>query len=225
MAFRSLLSLCALASQALAPQGTLVTCHTAVEGEECYDIVVWAMTTGIRDRPEWYPGLDASSTFREFQQFHYDHPEYRVLQCSPPCPEADGTCCCVATNATQPQCYNDILWALTVGIHSNPEWYPGLTANSSWVEFQSYVAGQDDRCGLPCVDQSSQCLQYHQGGGDHQRLWRRDRLRHRPSQRDRKCCWGVAGGTDFCGRAGVRRLTSESGCCYGDRELDCQQVD
>lgn len=155
MAFRSLLSLCALASQALAPQGTLVTCHTAVEGEECYDIVVWAMTTGIRDRPEWYPGLDASSTFREFQQFHYDHPEYRVLQCSPPCPEADGTCCCVATNATQPQCYNDILWALTVGIHSNPEWYPGLTANSSWVEFQSYVAGQDDRCGLPCVDQSS----------------------------------------------------------------------
>ena len=36
-------------------------CHTAVEGEECYKHVMWAMTTGIKENPENYGQLTASS--------------------------------------------------------------------------------------------------------------------------------------------------------------------
>merc|ERR1712190_88911 len=42
-------------------------CHTAVEGEKCFQNVGWAMKTGIKRHPEWYPGLTASSNFEAFQ--------------------------------------------------------------------------------------------------------------------------------------------------------------
>jgi len=42
-------------------------CHTAVEGEECYNGVTWAMQQGIAEHPEWYPGLSATSSFEDFQ--------------------------------------------------------------------------------------------------------------------------------------------------------------
>merc|ERR1712151_146728 len=42
-------------------------CHTAVEGERCYEGVMWAMEYGITIHPEWYPELAANSTFEDFQ--------------------------------------------------------------------------------------------------------------------------------------------------------------
>mmetsp|Transcript_34361 Transcript_34361/g.94977 ORF Transcript_34361/g.94977 Transcript_34361/m.94977 type:complete len:315 (-) Transcript_34361:159-1103(-) len=42
-------------------------CHTAVEGEECHKHVMWAVTVGIGQRPEWYPDLTNVSLFEQFQ--------------------------------------------------------------------------------------------------------------------------------------------------------------
>ena len=43
------------------------TCSTAVEGDACFPHVDWAMNTGINSNPEWYPNLDAGSSFEAFQ--------------------------------------------------------------------------------------------------------------------------------------------------------------
>ena len=40
-------------------------CHTAVEGEECFEHVAWAMDHGIHETPEKYEGLTADSSFEE----------------------------------------------------------------------------------------------------------------------------------------------------------------
>lgn len=42
-------------------------CHTADLGEQCYREVQWGMAKGIHAHPEWYPGLDFSSSFKDFQ--------------------------------------------------------------------------------------------------------------------------------------------------------------
>jgi len=57
-------------------------CHTAVQGEECYDHVAWVMGTGLSTHPTWYPGLSSRSRFEDVQT--------RVLEdenttCQKPC--------------------------------------------------------------------------------------------------------------------------------------------
>mmetsp|Transcript_26385 Transcript_26385/g.48515 ORF Transcript_26385/g.48515 Transcript_26385/m.48515 type:complete len:1069 (-) Transcript_26385:53-3259(-) len=42
-------------------------CRTADPRDECYGHLTWAMSTGINDNPEWYPGLSPHSTIEEFQ--------------------------------------------------------------------------------------------------------------------------------------------------------------
>jgi len=42
-------------------------CHTAVQGDACFPEVEWAMSSGIKHNPHWYPGLNEASTFGEFQ--------------------------------------------------------------------------------------------------------------------------------------------------------------
>eukprot|EP00411_Alexandrium_monilatum_P024110 CAMPEP_0175215298 /NCGR_PEP_ID=MMETSP0093-20121207/17145_1 /TAXON_ID=311494 /ORGANISM="Alexandrium monilatum, Strain CCMP3105" /LENGTH=554 /DNA_ID=CAMNT_0016508667 /DNA_START=50 /DNA_END=1714 /DNA_ORIENTATION=- len=60
----------------------LDNCHTAVQGESCWDDIQWAKRQGIQEHPEWYPGLDASSSEVQFQQaVHVDAPE----KCPRPC--------------------------------------------------------------------------------------------------------------------------------------------
>merc|ERR1719440_1787527 len=53
-------------------------CHTAMEGEECYDHVMWAMEN-VKEHPELYGGLTEESTFVEFQDairsFHTSCPK------------------------------------------------------------------------------------------------------------------------------------------------------
>ena len=44
-------------------------CHVAVETDECYGHVLWAMETGINSYPSWYPDLSAQSSFVDFQAF------------------------------------------------------------------------------------------------------------------------------------------------------------
>jgi len=61
-------------------------CHMAVEGEECYNSVMWARTSGISNHPEWYEGacsgLSSLSKFEEFQGCVY---KLNSTACPPPC--------------------------------------------------------------------------------------------------------------------------------------------
>ena len=59
--------------------GPRIPCHTAEEGEECYEHVMWAMTKGIQEHPENYGHLTAESTFEEFQE--------AIRPAHPTCPE------------------------------------------------------------------------------------------------------------------------------------------
>jgi len=66
-------------------------CHTAVEGEDCYGAVTWAMDTGITSNPEWYPDLTSSSSFEDFQaRLH----SIRHGNCPLPCPSVPAAPSC-----------------------------------------------------------------------------------------------------------------------------------
>jgi hypothetical protein len=49
-------------------------------------------------------------------------------------------------------CYKEIMWAKTDGIVSHPEWYPGLSASSTDVQFQAHIYDKSPgKCPLPCT--------------------------------------------------------------------------
>lgn len=60
-------------------------CHTATVGEPCFKEVVWAMTEGVAQHPNWYkPHLTDKSTFAEFQDWLHTK---ALGKCSKPCGE------------------------------------------------------------------------------------------------------------------------------------------
>jgi len=49
------------------------------------------------------------------------------------------------------ECYEHVEWAMKHGITSNPEWYPGLTPNSTFEEFQVHLHNSNHgNCPEPC---------------------------------------------------------------------------
>mmetsp|Transcript_78893 Transcript_78893/g.198264 ORF Transcript_78893/g.198264 Transcript_78893/m.198264 type:complete len:135 (+) Transcript_78893:84-488(+) len=73
----------ALSKAALPREAEEVECHTAVEGEECYSHIIWAMKTDIELRPRDYAGLTQDSSFEDFQA--HLHKADRA-DCPAPCP-------------------------------------------------------------------------------------------------------------------------------------------
>ena len=65
-------------------------CRTAVEGDACYEKVVWAMRTGVVERPDWYPSLTRSSSFEDFQRFLHGRPRLSSV-CPEPCSAQEAT--------------------------------------------------------------------------------------------------------------------------------------
>merc|ERR1712203_275437 len=54
------------------------------------------------------------------------------------------------------KCYEEITWAQSNGIFAHPEWYPGLTAQSSLSDFQRAVfESGDSACQAPCASGDS----------------------------------------------------------------------
>jgi len=48
-------------------------------------------------------------------------------------------------------CYGEVQWALTTGLTEHPEWYEGLTPQSTFVEVQAYFNSRKEKqCPLPC---------------------------------------------------------------------------
>jgi len=46
-------------------------CMDAEPGSACYNTVKWGMSDGIHGHPEWFPGLNAKSSFKDFQRLLY----------------------------------------------------------------------------------------------------------------------------------------------------------
>jgi len=116
-------------------------CHTAARGERCHEEVSWAMLHGIREHPSWYPGLTSGASFEEFQSLLHHSGE---SSCPEPC-----DLCRIAVEGEQ--CYTDVAWAMAHGIVLHPEWYTGLTQNSTREEFQAFLSDKFDcprACGL-----------------------------------------------------------------------------
>eukprot|EP00438_Fugacium_kawagutii_P018452 Skav204781 [mRNA] locus=scaffold763:164870:172611:+ [translate_table: standard] len=59
-------------------------CRTAVRGDACYNDVMWAKNTGIKQHPEWYRGLSPDASFVDFQAYLYRTTPVGH-SCPPPC--------------------------------------------------------------------------------------------------------------------------------------------
>jgi len=62
----------------------LTNCQAAIPGSECFQDVIWAMSHGVQQHPEWYRGLSSSSSFDEFQDFLHNHVQTN-RNCPAPC--------------------------------------------------------------------------------------------------------------------------------------------
>eukprot|EP00441_Pelagodinium_beii_P021884 CAMPEP_0197664628 /NCGR_PEP_ID=MMETSP1338-20131121/58755_1 /TAXON_ID=43686 ORGANISM="Pelagodinium beii, Strain RCC1491" /NCGR_SAMPLE_ID=MMETSP1338 /ASSEMBLY_ACC=CAM_ASM_000754 /LENGTH=345 /DNA_ID=CAMNT_0043243311 /DNA_START=59 /DNA_END=1096 /DNA_ORIENTATION=- len=122
------------------------SCETANPNSHCGHAIHWAKTQGIRQHPQWYPGLTTHSSDAEFQSvIHHAKPR----DCPMPCTVQEASSCHDAKPGES--CFNDIHWAKTQGIHQHPGWYPGLSPSSSDSEFQAQVhAKRPEKCPKPC---------------------------------------------------------------------------
>jgi len=148
-------------------------CHTAVRGEACYECVSVAMKDGIRSHPDQYGGLNASSSFEEFQAaIHRRSPRDCPLPCgaskraSSPrhgnsgvdsdadtggINSKDGPC---HTTRKGEACYEGVRWAMHTGIQKHPKWYHGLDKSSGIVAFQDLLHRSGYKhCPRPCAQQ------------------------------------------------------------------------
>lgn len=115
-------------------------CRMVKREETCFMHVNWAMERGVRTNPEWYPGLTPQSTFDEFQAKLHEDEDYG---CPQPCP--------CDTVSEGHECYPHVRWAQQYGIRMHPDWYPGLTNNSSFKEVQAHLhSGAFWGCPQPC---------------------------------------------------------------------------
>jgi len=143
------------------------TCFTAKKGDqhakECFGHVKWAMEHGINEHPEWYPGLTSSSSFEEFQlSMHKSGHGFGT--CPKPCSaseekneketdDADGEEKLCRTAAEGEACHGHVEWAMAVGIRTSPQWYPGLSAASTFHDFQASMSATGQgfgTCPQPC---------------------------------------------------------------------------
>lgn len=131
-------------------------CADAAQGDECYGHVIWAMEAGIVDHPAWYPGLTPSSSFRDFQALLHETGASGGA-CPRPCSEGTVTpappACSTAIEGDD--CYPHVTWAMTEGVVSHPDWYPGLTTSSSFEDFQYHLHITNSAggvCPAPCEE-------------------------------------------------------------------------
>jgi len=121
------------------------SCYTARKDEPCFEKATWAKFTGIYENPKWYAGLTSFSSLDDFQRkVHEEEPSL----CPEPC-KAD-TC---HTAAEGEPCHKTVSWIVSQGLYSHPEWYSGLSAESTFEEVQAHVhKTKPDSCPAPCND-------------------------------------------------------------------------
>jgi len=139
-------------------------CRTVAEGDPCWGALRWAVRYGIIHHPDWYPNLTRHSSMREFQTFLHLRGEGH---CPRPCTEATlaasgqekivQRCRAVQRGSL---CDEAVRWAMNLGIALYPQWYPGLSKQSSFEEFQALLQQRPSTgCPPPCPADSS--IQQH----------------------------------------------------------------
>lgn len=77
------------------------------------------------------------------------HPSLAILD--EPSVAQQGQPCEMASDGHSFKCYVAVDWAMKVGIHKHPEWYPGLWPNSTWYNFQQLLHQTGyANCPVPC---------------------------------------------------------------------------
>lgn len=138
-------------------------CRDATVGDLCYNDTIWAKDYAIHTRPEWYPGLTSTSSLADFQA----HLHYCFWgRCPMPCASTALHSCQMTGRfwsssgcedaAQGSTCHQEVSWAMDYGIKQHPEWYPSLSNQSSFGEFQARLykgkeAGmENNHCPEPC---------------------------------------------------------------------------
>jgi 3',5'-cyclic AMP phosphodiesterase CpdA len=119
------------------------TCMALEEGDDCYKEVLDVLYD-LRDNPDSRDGLTKWSSFEEVQAWLQQNEG--KSKCLDAC-----ECQVPPINST---CYSSLVYAMESGIREHPEWYPGLTEESSAFVFQEYLwknANQTE-CLRPCKD-------------------------------------------------------------------------
>jgi len=156
-----------LGSLGTSARAAAVQCHDAVEGELCYEDTVWAKGHAIHTRPHWYPGLTNASSFADFQaHLHFCFWDRCPMPCAATTQHSctmtgrfwDGAACHDADKGSA--CFRQVKWAMSFGIHIHPEWYPTLSEDSTFSQFQHrlYLGQQSgmefNDCPEPCCHDS-----------------------------------------------------------------------
>jgi len=156
-------------------------CRDAIAGSECYSHVAFTMKE-VPEHPNWYPGLTTKSSFKDVQAYLSEESTADGMRvCPMPCnlegqgthdANASGNVSAHCANSTKcingsddrrigchttiagEECFDQVLWAMKeVNIH--PEWYAGLSNESSFQAFQELLhRGKHDSegklCPMPC---------------------------------------------------------------------------
>jgi hypothetical protein len=142
------------------------TCHTARPGESCFSDILFAKNKFIQKDPSWYrgSGLTRNSSNDDFQaylhnQAHVDE-DAGKKQCPKPCDrvaESHAELNIVCETSHSGECYDSVVYGATEGIKKHPEWYGGLTSDSSFEDFQLHIyTGPKPKCTKPpCPCQNS----------------------------------------------------------------------
>jgi len=83
-------------------------------------------------------------------------PARRLAQPAPAQPPNTVAALCRAAQQGEP-CHGRVLWAMETGIKEHEDWYPGLTANSRFEDFQAFLSKDPvAACPRPCTDTEQQ---------------------------------------------------------------------
>jgi len=148
-------------------------CDDAVKGEPCHRDIVRLMGD-VEANPDDYPGLERNASLNSLQAFLYNHgrcPESCSISRSSggtPAPLREGPGRGEAARGTDRMrgrekgrheqeceqlapdsvCLDNVEWVLKVGLFTHPEWYDGLSKQSTFQDVQA-VLQHDPRSGCP----------------------------------------------------------------------------
>mmetsp|Transcript_105047 Transcript_105047/g.208833 ORF Transcript_105047/g.208833 Transcript_105047/m.208833 type:complete len:620 (-) Transcript_105047:40-1899(-) len=134
-------------------------CHTAEPGDSCHYDIEYAQSRYLNDHPDWYPGLNVNSSFKDIQYFlHHQKDGHGKARCPRPCgynlaTEKSKTSihapehCHTARGGES--CYTHVKYT-SKQIPQHPDWYLGLTVDSTFKEVQEYLSRQVTDTGAVC---------------------------------------------------------------------------
>jgi hypothetical protein len=122
---------------------TIDECMVPEIGDDCYNEVIKEMYQ-IREDASGYKGLGLNiwSSFEEVQDFLHGASEQGSC----------GKSCACQTALAGSKCYDSIAYVINDGIRHHPEWYEGMSPDSTPEEFQSHLSKwvSQANCSRPC---------------------------------------------------------------------------